>query len=135
MGPMPQDMLHSFDQLKVLNLSGNHLQNASLTLLDSIGSLEVSVPDLLFVVVVVDVSVMSSSKPCHHVHKAATFSCSWKIQLSILHHRRVFFLFSFIPVLRRPSRKSASVTTRNEKQKMNRIRKLHFSRCVHIKLN
>lgn len=42
MGPMPTDMLFSFDQLKVLNLSGNHLQNTSLTLLDPIGSLEVS---------------------------------------------------------------------------------------------
>lgn len=36
------DLLHSFDQLKVLNLSGNHLLNTSLTLLDSVGSLEVS---------------------------------------------------------------------------------------------
>lgn len=42
MGPMPMDMLFSFDQLKVLNLSGNHLKNTLLTLIDPIGSLEVS---------------------------------------------------------------------------------------------
>lgn len=36
------DLLHSFDQLKVLNVSGNHFLNTSLTLLDSVSSLEVS---------------------------------------------------------------------------------------------
>lgn len=42
MGPIPKDLLQSFDQLKALNLSGNQLVNTSLTLLDSISSLEVS---------------------------------------------------------------------------------------------
>lgn len=42
MDEIPMDLLHSFDQLKVLNVSGNHFLNTSLTLLDSVTSLEVS---------------------------------------------------------------------------------------------
>lgn len=43
MNGIPTDFLESFDQLKVLNLSGNHLaENASLKLLDDINGLEVS---------------------------------------------------------------------------------------------
>lgn len=42
MNGIPMDFLQSFDQLKALNLSGNHLVNSSLALLDHINSLEVS---------------------------------------------------------------------------------------------
>ncbi|XP_055295035.1 insulin-like growth factor-binding protein complex acid labile subunit [Sitodiplosis mosellana] len=40
MDDIPMDLLHSFDQLKVLNVSGNHFLNTSLTLLDSVSTLE-----------------------------------------------------------------------------------------------
>lgn len=42
MNGIPMDFLQSFDQLKVLNLSGNHMVNTSLKLLDDINGLEVS---------------------------------------------------------------------------------------------
>lgn len=42
MGPMPVDLFNSFDQLRALNLSGNHLGNNSTELLQSVDSLEVS---------------------------------------------------------------------------------------------
>lgn len=41
MDEIPIDLLQSFDQLKALNVSGNHFQNTSLALLDSVSSLEV----------------------------------------------------------------------------------------------
>lgn len=50
MGDIPLDLLQSFDELKVLNVSGNHLVNTSLTLLDSVGSLEVSALPNYFIV-------------------------------------------------------------------------------------
>lgn len=42
MGPIPTDLLQSFDQLKVLNVSGNSLVNTSLQILDYVSNIEVS---------------------------------------------------------------------------------------------
>lgn len=48
MNEIPTDLLESFDQLKVLNVSGNHFLNTSLTLLDWVSNLEVSASVKLF---------------------------------------------------------------------------------------
>lgn len=42
MGPLPMELLVPFRQLKALNLSGNHLDNALLQILKPVTTLEVS---------------------------------------------------------------------------------------------
>lgn len=42
MGPIPLTILSPFGQLRSLNLSGNHMINISLTILDPANNLEVS---------------------------------------------------------------------------------------------
>lgn len=43
MGPLPLTLLTSFGQLRSLNLSGNHLVNLSLPILNPANNLEVSI--------------------------------------------------------------------------------------------
>lgn len=116
MDEIPMDLLHSFDQLKVLNVSGNHFLNTSLALLDSVSSLEVSANVKLFHFSLCKqvISVHSIGK-CNDVGnglgKTSPPPPPPKLHAIAFQHRSVF-------------------VCRNH----DRMRKLHFIRCVHTEI-